>query len=438
MTTPDLPRSLTVPIPVDADSSFFSNLYHETSGPRKDIYITHEQASRLIAFHLQKQLSQLFYFKRGYNNRVYLAQVNDDDDEDRRSEYIIRLGGRFWDHAKITNEVKAVQLARKALEDIVAVPTFVGTSLDEAKIHPNKADRIVPFDYVIMERLPGVPLDTVWDDLLLVQKKKIADQVAQIFVALRSIQLDAIGNFVQGSGNRSQIGPLMEGGQGPFASWGEFVAKNIRQEIEYMSRSHGDNFDDLKQFLPRLHRLVAKVLSGELERQFENHLTSTISGAGALPTTTAIAPVEERPISFLHGDMESRNMLVIGSKIVGLHDFEFAGGFPSEHEWCAGFEWLFARAEDPFDEVEQRKLKEMTKDERELQEYFLGVLKNEYGILQFGENYQLYKVVLYHLQVNIAPWWLRDISKTEWTEGNHASLKVAMDSLDKSLKFLRC
>lgn len=406
--------SLIMPIPVDADKAYFAEIYHETSGPRKDIYIGHDQASQLLAFHLHKQLDQLFYFKRGYNNRVYLARCTDG------SEYVIRLGGRFWDHTKITNEAGALRLARQALGDTVAVPTFVGTSIEEAKVHIETADRIVPFDYIIMDRLPGVPLDSVWGSLSLDEKKDVADQVAAIFASLRSIKLNAIGNFIDGHKNQPEVGPMMEGGQGPFASWGEFVAKNIAQEIVYM-HDNETNFAEITAFLPRLEQLIAQVKTGELERRFEGGFTTT-----------------ERAISFLHGDMESRNMLVVGTKIVGLHDFEFAGGFPSEQEWCAGFEWLFARAEDPFDESEQQKLRDMTEDEKELLGHFLKVLKDKHGILQYGKGHQEYKVVLYHLQVNIAPWWLRDFPRAQWTENNHSSFKTAVGSLDKALTFLGC
>ncbi|KAG0025447.1 hypothetical protein BGZ82_010002 [Podila clonocystis] len=408
------PNSLIVPIPRDADKAFFAEIYHETSGPRKDIYIGHDQATQLLAFHLHQQLDQLFYFKRGYNNRVYLARCTDG------SEYVIRLGGRFWDHTKITNEAGALRLARKALGDTVAVPTFVGTSIEEAKIRTETSDRIVPFDYIIMDRLPGVPLDSIWDSLLLNEKKDIADQVAAIFAALRSIKLDAIGNFIDGTDNQPKIGPMMEGGQGPFASWGAFVAKNIAQEIKTM-HDHEMNFVEITAFLPRLEQLIAKIKSGGLEKEFEGE------------STTA-----EQPISFLHGDMESRNMLVVGTKIVGLHDFEFAGGFPSEQEWCAGFEWLFARAEDPFDESEQQKLRDISGDEKELLDYFLTVLKDKHGILQYGRGHHEYKVVLYHLQVNIAPWWLRDVPRAQWTENNRSSFKAAVGSLEKALTFLGC
>ncbi|KAF9315915.1 hypothetical protein BG003_002557 [Podila horticola] len=408
------PDSLIVPVPKDADKAFFAEIYHETSGPRKDIYIGHDQAAQMLAFHLHKQLDQLFYFKRGYNNRVYLARCTDG------SEYVIRLGGRFWDHTKITNEAGALRLARQALGDTVAVPTFVGTSIEEAKIHTEIENRIVPFDYIIMDRLPGVPLDTIWDGLTQDEKKDIADQAAAIFAALRSIKLDAIGNFINGPENQPEIGPMMEGGQGPFTSWGAFVAKNIAQEIKYM-HDHESNFAEIAAFLPRLKQLIAKVKSGELEKQFDDESTAA-----------------ERPISFLHGDMESRNMLVVGTKIMGLHDFEFAGGFPSEQEWCAGFEWLFARAEDPFDESEQQKLRDMTGDEKELLDYFLKVLKDEHGILQYGKGHHEYKVVLYHLQVNIAPWWLRGVPRAQWTENNHNSFKTAVGSLDKALTFLGC
>ncbi|KAF9573825.1 hypothetical protein EC968_007896 [Mortierella alpina] len=401
------------------EAGLATNVYTETEGPRKGIFLPFEKARRLIEFHLPgKQLDHLFYFKRGYNNRVYLAQCTD------ASEYVIRLGGRFWDHRKITNEVLALQLARKALGNVVEVPLIVGTSTAEAKVNTDESSRIVPYDYIIMTRLPGVPLDTVWSQLSLQDKKRIADQVAEIFARLRTIELSAVGNFVTGPTGEPEVGPLMEGGGGPFLSWGEFVAGNIQQEIKNMLAQE-TNFMETKAHLPRLEALVHKIQSGELEARF---------GSQTLP----LEPARERPISFLHGDFESRNMLVVGTQIVGLHDFEFAGGFPSEQEWCAGFEWLFARSEDPYDANEQQKLKDMTQEEHELLEYFLLVMKDRYGLVQFGRDNQEYKAILYHLQSNIAPWWLREAERDQWTEKQHQSMRTAAVSLDKALTFLGC
>ncbi|KAF9349906.1 hypothetical protein BGX26_011857 [Mortierella sp. AD094] len=408
---------LLIPIPANADeATLATDIFNETQGPRKGIFLTFEKAQRLIQFHLpDKHLDHLSYFKRGYNNRVYLARCTD------ASEYVIRLGGRFWDHKKITNERHALQLAQEALGDVTKVPTFIGTSIDEAKVHIEESARIIPYDYVIMNRLPGVPLDSVWDELSQEDKKIVVDQIAEIFSRLRSIKLDAIGNFIDGPNGEPVVGPLMEGGGGPFPSWSEFVAGNIQQETKNLLGLK-TKFIELIPYLPRIEALIEKVKSGELEKQFKSQEGAVI----------------EKSISFLHGDLETRNMLVVGTQIVGLHDFEFAGGFPSEQEWCAGLECLFARSEDPYDEGEQLKLTNMTDDQRELLEHFLRILKEKYGILQYGKNNQEYKVILYHLQVNIAPWWLRDPAREEWTETQVQSVKAATDSLDKALKYLGC
>ncbi|KAF9985608.1 hypothetical protein BGZ65_010380, partial [Modicella reniformis] len=321
------------------------------------------------------------------------------------------------------------------------VPTIFGSSVDGTKIHAQGAaecTRVIPHDYIIMSRLPGVPLDSVWDNMSLAERKQVVDQVAEVFARLRSIQLSAIGNFVRGPNGRPIVGPMMEGSsdgedegegrrRGPFPSWSAFVVTNIKQEIKYMLQSE-NKFVETTAYLLRIETLINTIESGDLERRF---------GSGSTKMDTLPEGVEQS-ISFLHGDFESRNMLVVGTKIVGLLDFEFAGGFPSEQEWCAGFEWLMARAEDPFDEGEQEKLRNMSDDQRELLEYFLRILKDKYGLQPYGKDHQEYKVVLYHLQVNIAPWWLRDTSREDWTEKQTQSMKTAADSLDRALKYLRC
>ncbi|KAK3821339.1 MAG: kinase-like domain-containing protein [Benniella sp.] len=397
-------------IPSSVDEETLAHIYTEAQGPRKGIHLTFDQAQRLLHFHLPgKQLKELSYFNRGYNNRVYLACCTD------ASEYVIRLGGRLWDHRKITNEVQALALARKALVNVVQVPTIIGTSVDQTHT------KIIPHDYIVMSRLPGVPLDSIWDDMSLEEQEKVVDQVAEIFARLRSIELPEIGNFVKGPNGEPTIGPMMEGssGSGPYQSWGAFAVANIQKEINWL-QSDG-KFAETMAYLPRIETLVKTIELGDLEKRFQGASTQDAS-----------------PISFTHGDFESRNILVIGHKVVGLLDFEFAGGFPSEQEWCAGFEWLFARAEDPFDKGEEEKLKNMSQDQKQLLDYFLRILEDKYGIQQFGKVCEEYKVVLYHLQINMAPWWLRDIPKEDWTDKQRQSMMTAADSLDKALTFLGC
>lgn len=421
----------TTTIPAAADEqTLLTTVYTETQGPRKGIYLTFDQAQRLLHSHLLgKKLKELSYFNRGYNNRVYLARCTD------ASEYVIRLGGRFWDHRKITNEVQALALARKALGSVVQVPTIIGTSVDQPRTRTNDASsHIIPHDYIIMSRLPGVPLDSVWDDMSLEEQKMIVDQVAEIFARLRSIELSAIGNFVKGPNGEPTIGPMMEWSHdsGPYKTWRAFLVASVKQEIKNWRQDDDigdDAFAETKAYLPRIETLIKTIESGDLESKFEGVDTPIAKGS---------MMGVERPISFLHGDFESRNMLVVGHKVVGLHDFEFAGGFPSEQEWCAGFEWLFARAEDPFDQDEQDKLKNMNKDQKELLDYFVQILKDKHGIRPYGEGFQEYRVVLYHLQANIAPWWLRGIPRKEWTDKQIQSIRTAADSLDKALKFLGC
>ncbi|KAG0257320.1 hypothetical protein DFQ27_005189 [Actinomortierella ambigua] len=545
-----------IEISPDADEAqLVKDIYTETQGPRKGIYLTFSQAQGLLRHHnllppptLSSSSSstenivhftRLLYVPRGYNNRVYLATCSDG------SEYVIRLGGRFWDHRKITNEEGALHLARQALGDVVRVPRFLATSVTGShcrqrsqataeaeggnKKEPKgntreegeneKMDITLQYDYVIMDRLPGVPLDTVWDSMSLEDKKVVVDQVVEIFARLQSIVVDKIGNFVKatendddgeqstvsGSSNSCrptfEVGALMEapeGKGGPYSSWRAFVANNLRQEIQLMLTAEGDRFAVLRQYLPRLEALVDKIESGQLEAQFsapnekkspflhkdgivplvpstspspssQSHAAAIAHDGGDHPHHNEVEHQPNRPIRFMHGDFESRNMLVVGTRVTGLHDFEFAGAYPAEQEWCQSLEWITARAEDPFDEVIQESLRNLTDEQRAVRDYFLRGLQERHGVRPIGfvgcdgsssskekkkeedekdevvastdseeGGYLQYKVILYHLQVNVAPWWLRDTSSPELNEKETASLLNAARSLDQALKFLGC
>ncbi|KAF9971925.1 hypothetical protein BGZ73_005035 [Actinomortierella ambigua] len=470
------------------EAQLLRDIYSETQGPRKGISLTFAQAQDLLRHHNllptpasshenMSRLAKLLYVRRGYNNRVYLATCTDG------SSYVIRLGGRFWDYRKIINEEGALHLARDALRDVVRVPRFLATSAATRRGQHSRAaatmaevegtktthNPIPIYDYVIMDRLPGVPLDTVWDTMSFEDKKVVVDQVVEIFARLQLIPLDTIGNFVESAESNYQqfpmnntsittataaqssyeVGALMEaveGKGGPYHSWCEFVASNVRQEIQTMLR-HGDKFAILQQYLPRLEELAAKIESGELEARFSSHEMHHHHSPQA-----ADDGLSNRPIRFMHGDFESRNILVDGTRLTGLHDFEFAGAYPVEQEWCQSLEWIAARAEDPFDDATQELLRNLTLEQRSLRDYFYQAMQERHGLRPVGapgdgsndsdreekmnSGYLQYKVVLYHLQANIAPWWLRDTASTALNEKETASLMNAARSLDQALKYL--
>ncbi|KAG0242945.1 hypothetical protein BGW41_003110 [Actinomortierella wolfii] len=493
-----------IEIPPTADEAqLLQDIYTETSGPRKGVFLTFSQAEDLLTHHRLlpsgARLVRLVYVKRGFNNRVYLATCTNG------AEFVIRLGGRFWDRRKIINEWGALQLAQQALGDLTRVPRFLATSATrDSFCHPQKeayegggggagreektghkehvgvgersCTSTLPctHDYVIMDRLPGIPLDTVWQSMSVEDKKVVVDQVIEIFARLQSIPVDKVGNFIENTEDISShnaekppivVGPLMEapsGSQaGPYDTWSAFIANNLRQEVQYMLKED-EKFSILQQYLPQLEALINKVEAGLLESKFSkddsvsccmadgNHPNQQIQQQGLEQPRVEQRGQHgaSRPVRFMHGDFESRNMLVDGTMLTGLLDFEFAGAFPAEQEWCQSLEWLFARAEDPFDVSTLEMISNMTEEERELRDYFYNTLEKRYGIRPIGrlaiKNGQIdetcldYKVVLYHLQANVAPWWLRDTPVSSWTSKQWESLKNAARSLDQALTFLDC
>ncbi|KAG0232840.1 hypothetical protein BGW42_007849 [Actinomortierella wolfii] len=427
-----------IEIPPTADEAqLLQYIYTETSGPRKGIFLTFLQAKDLLTHHRLlpsgARLVRLVYVKRGFNNRVYLATCTDG------AEFVIRLGGRYWDRRKIINEWGALHLAQQALGDLIRVPKFLATSaIRDSFCHPQKEEYggggeektghkeyvgvgghgctstlSCMRDYVIMDRLPGIPLDTVWQSMSVEDKKVVVDQVIEIFARLQSIPVDKVGNFIENTEDiLSQdaekplivVGPLMEapsGSQtGPYDTWSAFVASNLRQEIQYMLKEN-EKFSILQQYLPRLEALITKVEAGLFESEFSkdnstsccmtdgNHQNQQIQQQGR--EQPQVEKEERRgqhgasrPIRFMHGDFESRNMLVDGTKLTGLLDFEFAGAFPAEQEWCQSLKWLFARAEDPFDVSTPEMISNMTEEERVLRDYFYNTLEERYGIRPIG------------------------------------------------------
>ncbi|KAK0186534.1 kinase-like domain-containing protein [Armillaria mellea] len=147
--------------------------------------------------------------------------------------------------------------------------------------------------YVIMQRAPGQCLAEIWPDLQDEAKLIIVEQLAQYIREIRSISPPTDTRICSVLG-----GPI----------------RNFRMHDD------GDTgpFRDEAQ------------LNLQLRRQHP------VEDCAAI---VAIAHAKSHPLVFTHGDLVPRNIMVQGTEVTAILDWECAGWYPAHTEYCMAMNW---------------------------------------------------------------------------------------------------
>ncbi|CAD6574326.1 MAG: hypothetical protein ASARMPRED_006663 [Alectoria sarmentosa] len=213
------------------------------------------------------------------------------------------------------------------IENEVAFLTYV------AKHHPSiLVPKVYAYDlkqsgsnspYIAMKFIDDQPLDSVWFELTESEKASIADEVAQIIVALSETNLGGIGGLTL----EHELGPTVEGFKlfkgsdkfhspafydiGPYPSTHVCVVACYDKEICYYTNASAEELDEgLFETTPKEHFI-------ESLRTCRDRLFSDISSF--LP---------QEPFALMHGDFCGRNTTVHDGHISAVIDWEFAGSCP--------------------------------------------------------------------------------------------------------------
>ncbi|KAJ7043048.1 kinase-like domain-containing protein [Mycena alexandri] len=276
-------------------------------------------------------LNDIIFIDRGYNNYLYSVTVAESATKPHNGQpgtvpflanattpqsLVVRLLktelGAIPE--RVQNEVAALALVRQPLASVTRVPKVYGWS-------EGRGPGEIP--YIIMDLLPGIPLDTIWPLLDLPARLPILSQIRDVIMAMRSIPIPVpctSSNCAFGGLGFSASGSITtaihpDSAGGPFKSaeeqWLWMLSNKLRAADgnTYLKGWKGsDQPDDLRG------RLDSFIQSGEGFR-------------------TVLSQIAADPI-FVHGDFNCRNFLVSPetNRITGLLDFEFAriGTFPEE------------------------------------------------------------------------------------------------------------
>ncbi|CAI7644873.1 unnamed protein product [Penicillium glandicola] len=166
------------------------------------------------------------------------------------------------------------------------------TTIPVPKVHDIRweDDKVVA---LVMDYMPGKPLDEAWDTLDSSQKLSIADELHSYMNQLRELKGHYIGAIDRG---KAIIGRIASIEGGPFDTEQEFN--------EFI-------LGDVVKIAPDLLRHYAKFAL------YDNH-----------------------DIVFTHSDFAPRNILVEGGRVTAILDWEYAGWYPAHWEYCQALRQL--------------------------------------------------------------------------------------------------
>jgi len=232
--------------------------------------VTREQIEAIWRMHVLGTVASVVPMASGSRNETYL--VNDAS--------VLRVNTRDGQFAKFRNESLAYDLLTGSG---LPVPRVV--SLDESR-------RLLPYDYMVVTRLPGSNLRESWQSFDAAQLSRLAWEAGRALARLHGITL-------------AGFGPLHRLADRPFGTWHEYFHDYAGRYLA-RARERGVLDDDLHArliaVLDRESPLLARVTTGVL----------------------------------VHSDYHYENILQTGGTLSGLLDFEWALSGDPAFDFVAG------------------------------------------------------------------------------------------------------
>lgn len=247
----------------------------------------------------------------GYNEVYLISWLSGWDDSTTPKCFALRLPkpDTLLPH-QILNEVASISLISARCPNI-PVP----------KIYAFRADGPNPF--VAQEYVDGEPLSSIWNRYTEAEKHSVALKIAELIVDMAETRFSAIGGF---AGPTSYaLGPTVEGSKlfkgrgkfhsnecypiGPYKTTKEYILACYDKEIYYYTHAPASDIDSDFFELTSVEDFVQQLRNKK--RQLE---------------TSFVA--EDEPFVLVHGDFHGRNIIMRGTQVQAVLDWEFAGAYP--------------------------------------------------------------------------------------------------------------
>ncbi|XP_035708689.1 uncharacterized protein LOC110850868 isoform X2 [Folsomia candida] len=286
-----------------------------------------DQATIILAKHtLATPCLKVLHHDRILNPRNTTYTLTSSDGKD----YILRFS-ESWG-TKTENEVAAISYIAKNTS--LPVPKVVGFCTDSAE-SPTK------YEYILMEKLRGVPIGYLFKNLSLSKKITVVRNMTKILKIFQSLTFDQCGSFYFNKTDTEskvemkdvKVGPLFRSPHcSPFSNYLEYLQQLINSGIERMQTSRILMDGEGPVLLERIQNFRDKVCN--------------------LETTPLSEKVKNVQFVFTHLDLHSFNILIDEEtfEITGVIDFEFSGVHPIDQDWfeCFSFAGICNKSRDVF------------------------------------------------------------------------------------------
>lgn len=272
-----------------------------------------------------------FLAKGGYND-VWLARSSDND----QPSFVLRVPNddALLPH-QVQNEVGWLLYVQKHCSE-VPVPYVLdysdGTGTDSQ-----------PF---IAQRYVEAPaLSDAWQTYTETEKHDIARKIAKLIIRLGECRFDAIA----GMAPDGTLGPTVEGCKlfkgrdafhsptcydiGPYTSIKQYMLAYYDKEIYYYTHASVSDLDD-----------------GLFEQVSQSDFVQALKDKRASLETDLDAEPYDEPFVLCHSDLQGRNILMNGTDIAAVIDWEFAGSFPLSELEDNGVDVMEMDSEDTTEE----------------------------------------------------------------------------------------
>ncbi|CAB4440561.1 unnamed protein product [Rhizophagus irregularis] len=233
-------------------------------------------------------------------HKVFILKMEDD------SEYIGKIAFPECPYWKTESEVAVMKYLKERTS--IKVP--------EVYHYDSSKENLVGQEYIIMEKLPGIALSKAWDNYDINQKKEVLLQVIEIQCILKNQKFSKIGGIFYDNNikdftvdqaieiaffNEKRF-ELKNVNRGPFGNTYDYIFAAIDKEIVYSKKYF--NEEEQEKWIPIYEEFLSF-----LPKYFKNNNDIFV---------------------LTHGDFYHTNIIVDGTKITGVVDWECSGSYPVE------------------------------------------------------------------------------------------------------------
>lgn len=248
---------------------------------------TQQDAEKILAIHFHdSKINNISRITTGYSHYMFDCTLDD-------KNVIVRISTNT--HAEF-NIQKELWVMKHFADKNIPIPNVYASDISR---------KVFPFDYMVMQKLEGKQLDTIWETLSPDDKKEIAVLLGKFIAKIHTITFDRFGRIGQdGIVHRKEFSFRKQGTKIEKNQWTKTVLQDAFKELVGLI--------SLNMITPEQSSAITAYL--HQHKDLTNHCESVM----------------------IHNDVVFSHIFVTKDdswKITGIIDFEFANAYAREFEF---------------------------------------------------------------------------------------------------------